>query len=605
MSTVDDIKARLDIVEVVAKYVPDLRQTGRNFSARCPFHQERTPSFRVFPDRQSWRCFGACGVGGDVFGFVMKAEGIDFGAALRRLAEMAGVDLPERRAAAERQRNPIFDVNTAAQRLFREAFEADRGSVARAYARRRGISDEAAAAFGLGYSGAGEDDLLRRLEAMGYTRELTLGAGLATAPDGGSARDLLRGRLVFPIRNEAGEIAGFAGRALDDAQPKYLNTPQTAVFDKGRTLYAFDRAKDVIAAERRAVVVEGYMDVIAAHEHGFRNVVASMGTALTDAQIGLLAGRAGTIVLALDADPAGQASMFRALLDLARRGAALDSPRQGAALRRAKVFDAFRVAALEGAKDPDDLIRSDPGRWRQAVEEAVPLADFLLDAAPRHLDLSTPAGKAAAAESLRSVVAGVGWDERDGYLQRLAAMLEVEPATLRAALARSESQAGAAARAPQAGGRVSAADFRRVNGDPLEERPLALVLRFADMSERVSDLSVGHYRRAENLAVLSEMQAGGTIEEVRARLDGQSAEHLDRLLEMDLPPMDFKQRSADFDVCTRRLEERALRRQKADEQLVFAETAAAGTPAPPGIEEQALAVNERLRQLFAAGSKAP
>ena len=604
MSTVDDIKARLDIVEVVAKHVPDLRRTGNNFSARCPFHQERTPSFRVFPDRQSWRCFGACGVGGDVFGFVMKAEGIDFGAALRRLAQMAGVALPEPRAAAERRQNPIFEVNAAAQRLFREAFDADRGSVARAYVRRRGVSDEAAAAFGLGYSGAGDDDLLRRLEAMGYTRELTLGAGLATAPDGSAPRDLLRGRLVFPIRNEAGAIAGFAGRALDDAQPKYLNTPQTAVFDKGRILYAFDRAKDAVAAERRAVVVEGYMDVIAAHEHGFRNVVASMGTALTDAQIGLLSHRAETIVLALDADPAGQASMFRALLDLARRTAAMESQRQGLALRRAKVFDAFRVAALQDAKDPDDLIRSDPGRWRQAVEEAVPLADFLLDAAPRHLDLSTPAGKAAAAESLRSVVAGVGWDERDRYLQRMAAMLEVEPATLRAALARSGAQPRAAARAPQAGG-VSEADFRRVTNDRLEERPLALVLRFADMSGRIGELDASHYQRPENRAVLSELQAGGTIDEVRARLDSQSAEHLDRLLETDLPPMDFKQRSADFDVCVRRLEERALRRQKADEQMVFAETAAAGTPAPPEMEEQALAVNERLRQLHAAGAKAP
>ncbi len=603
MSTVDDIKARLDIVEVVAKHVPELRQAGRNFSARCPFHQERTPSFVVFPDRQSWRCFGSCAVGGDVFGFVMKAEGIDFKAAVRRLAEMAGVPLPEPRAAAERRRNPIFEVNTAAQRLFREAFEADRGSAARAYVRSRGVSDEAAAAFGLGYSGAGDDDLLRRLEAMGFARDLALGAGLATAPDGAPARDLLRGRLVFPIRNEAGEIAGFAGRALDDAHPKYLNTPQTAVFDKGSTLYAFDRAKDVIAAERRAVVVEGYMDVIAAHEHGFRNVVASMGTALTDAQIGLLTGRAETIVLALDADPAGQASMFRALLDLARRGAALDSPRQGAALRRAKVFDAFHVAALEDAKDPDDLIRRDPGRWRKAVEDAVPLADFLLDAAPRHLDLSTPADKAAAAESLRSIIAGVGWDERDRYLQRMAAMLEVEVATLQGALARSEAQA--AARAPQARRGISEADLRRVNGDPLEERALVLVLRFADMSERLGELASAHYQRAENLAVLSEMQAGGTIEEVRARLDSQSAEHLDRLLERDLPPMDFKQRSADFNECVRRLEERALRRQKADEQLVYAEAAASGTPAPEGIEEQALAVNERIRQLHAAGSKAP
>ena len=310
MAVTDDIKARVDLVDLVSQYVPELKKSGRNFTARCPFHQERTASFVVFPDRQTWRCFGACAVGGDVFSFVMKADNIDFRQAMRSLAERAGVPMPEARRA-DAPRNPIYDVNDAALRFFRDELTADRGALARTYAEGRGLGERAIVTFGIGYAPAAGDELLKRLGALGFGEELLLAAGVVTHGQNGQVRDMLRGRLVFTLRNVDGDVVGFAGRSLDGTDPKYINTPQTAVFDKGGMLYGFDRAKDAIAREGVVVIVEGYLDVIAAHEHGYENVVASMGTALTEDQIALVRARAKRIVLALDADAAGQEAMRR------------------------------------------------------------------------------------------------------------------------------------------------------------------------------------------------------------------------------------------------------------------------------------------------------
>ena len=605
MTVADDIKARLDIVDVVGKYVPELRQSGRTWKARCPFHQENTPSFVVFPDRQTWRCFGACATGGDVFSFVMRADNTDFSQAMRSLAHQAGVPLPERRPAADAPRNPLFELNDAAQRFFRQSLDADRGALARDYLRARGVSDEAIVTFGLGYSPTTGDALLKHIESLGFARDLLLSAGLATPYDDG-ARDMFRGRLIYPLRNDAGEVAGFAGRAMDDAQPKYLNTPQTAVFDKGRMLYAYDRAAAAIARERRAVVVEGYMDVIAAHQHDFTNVVASMGTALTPAQIALLTRRADAVVLALDADPAGQGAMFRSLLELAQRSA--DASLQRASSRRnASPFDAFRVASIPSGKDPDELIRSDPTLWRQAVDGAVPLGDFLLDAAPDQMDVSTPAGKAAAAEALRPILYGVEWTEQDRYLQRLARLLDVESSVLSARIGRSSAPPRRAQSVPAAATDEQAeaeAVFHRLDGDPLDEQTLALLLQHPDIMERSAQVEVDRLRRPESRALLSALHEGGIIDDIRQRLDDDLAQHLDRLMEHPLPPMDFKQRTADFEACLRRLEERHLRELKAQERAMLADD-----PASPEVAEalhrQVIETNERLRALFTSGAATP
>ena len=486
----------------------------------------------------------------------------------------------------------------------------DRGSLARTYLSGRGLSDDAVASFGLGYGPSGSDELVKRMEALGFERAKLLEAGLATAPDDAPVRDMFRGRLTFPIRNESGDLVGFGGRALDDAMPKYLNTPQSPVFDKSRLLYGLDKAREGISGDgRRVVVVEGYMDVIAAHEAGFRNVVASMGTALTPWQVELALARADTVVLALDADAAGQGAMFRNLLELAQRNA---NPAQGRSRRRAlrqrsMVFDIFRVAQLPMGKDPDELIRNDPSLWRRAVDDAPSLADFLMDAAPAHLAGSGTGNVDESVAALAQVVFASHWTVQDRYVQRLASLVGTSPERLEANLG-GISRAGRPTPAPSRRAAPTAdteAPFRRVEGDPLEEHVLALLVQFADLLPRAKGIIADRFQRPDNRAVLSGLQGDGTIDDARLRLGGSAADHLEALAERELPEMDIKQRTEALDGCIRRLEIRFFRELKLQEQELLGEAQGEETAQSPDLE-----ANERLKELYAEepyahGMKAP
>ena len=309
MTVVDDIKARLDILEVVGQRVP-LQRSGRSYKGNCPFHQERTPSFHVFPDRQSWRCFGACATGGDAITFVMRSENLEFGEAIRELARRTGVQLQERRES--RVDPTAYEINEAARAYFQRHLASTQGADARAYMEGRGLDRAAADAFQIGLAPSDGESLRGHLVREGFSAPQLAAAGIVREGDDGRQRDLFRGRLMFPIRDGEGRLAGFGGRSLDDSEPKYLNSPQSEVFDKSRILYAMDRAKDDIR-RNGAVIVEGYMDAIAAHQSGFRNVVASMGTALTGPQVDAIRRMTGRVTMALDQDAAGQQATLRSL----------------------------------------------------------------------------------------------------------------------------------------------------------------------------------------------------------------------------------------------------------------------------------------------------
>ena len=299
MSVVDDIRDKLDIVEVISGYVP-LRKAGRNFKARCPFHTEKTPSFTVSPERQTWRCFGACATGGDIFNFVMRKDNVEFGEALRRLAETAGVEVSSRPKEQVDLEESLFRVNQEAARFYNEMLMSPEGRAALKYLNDRGIDDKAIEEFQLGYSPKGRDRLQdtprdsgRKSGARPLRRvcsEATMKGTSATSSSG-----------VSWSRSSTGgvRVAGFGGRSLDGSNPKYINTPATPIFDKQATLYALDKAASAIREQETAVIVEGYMDVIAAHQNDRKNVVASMGTALTERQVYLVRsldqdGRAGS-----------------------------------------------------------------------------------------------------------------------------------------------------------------------------------------------------------------------------------------------------------------------------------------------------------------------
>lgn len=440
MSVIDEIKERLDIVEVISAYVP-LKKAGRNYKGLCPFHSEKTPSFVVFPDTQSWHCFGACGTGGDAFTFIQKRENLDFAEALRILAHKAGVELQpqsEQESADAQQREKLRQIVSEAARYFHHLLmdeNEQQAQAARTYLEKRRLSQETARKYQLGYAPDSWRALSDRLMQRGYKRDDLLAAGLIVARDDGGHYDRFRGRLIIPIRDHRGRVIGFGGRTLDpEGVPKYLNSPQTPLFDKSGTLYGLDMAKGAIRAAGYAVIVEGYMDVLQAHQHGEANLVAQMGTALTEAQLQLLSRFTRSFVLALDPDAAGNQATLRGLTTaretLARRVRPVPTAR--GQIRYESHLDAeIRVMTLPQGQDPDDVIRTDPARWQQLIERAEPVVDYYFRLATAELDLTTAAGKAEAVRRLSPTIREISDSvERTHYIQKLARLVHMSESAL-------------------------------------------------------------------------------------------------------------------------------------------------------------------------------
>ena len=444
MSVVEEIKQRVDIVDLVSQYVT-LKRAGRDYMAPCPFHAERTPSFHVSPARQSWHCFGACGTGGDIFAFIMKKEDCEFRGALRILAERAGVELESRRDPQEDARRArMFEVNEAAAAYFHAQLldtAVAQAATARDYIAERGLAAKSVEVFHLGYAPNAWGSLTDFLGTRGFSPGEIAEAGLAVEGEHG-VHDRFRHRLMFPIRDDRGRVAGFGGRLLPgealgagEHPAKYVNSSQSPIFDKGAILFGLDLAKDAIRSAGRAVIVEGYMDAIAAHEHGFANVVASMGTALTERQVMLLKRYTHNLVLALDADAAGAEGMLRGhdVLDnvLPHEMVAVTNWRGIVRMQETLAAD-IRVLVMPPGRDPDEVIRVSPEFWVELVEGAVPFLDFQFDAVAAKHDLAAPRERSAASAELLPMVAAIP-DRvlQSHYLQRLARLVQVDEATLR------------------------------------------------------------------------------------------------------------------------------------------------------------------------------
>jgi DNA primase len=439
--TVSQIKDRIDVVDLVGSRV-QLRQAGRNFKGLCPFHNEKTPSFVVFPDSQSYHCFG-CGKSGDIFSFVMDTDNLDFSDALARLAERANVEIKPatpRDPEGDAHRDKLIELNERAASYFASMlWTAQAGSAARGLLERRGVDRHTGTRFGLGFAPDSWDSLKHHLMRHGDVDESQLlEAGLQSRNDSGQVYDRFRNRLMFPIRDREGRTIGFGARALGDEMPKYLNSPQTAVFNKSNTLYALDLAQETIRKERTLVVVEGYMDAIAAHQFGYTNVVASMGTALTPQQVGSIRRYVDRVFLALDSDAAGQLATLRAI-DSVRESFSDDSSptvSSNSLIRFEKSLAAeVRIVPLAGGKDPDEIIRAEPANWDIAIRQAVPLVEFVLRT--RLADVEpTPAARATA---LREDVVPLLREIRDQavlaqYIGLAARLLDYKDNDVRAAL---------------------------------------------------------------------------------------------------------------------------------------------------------------------------
>lgn len=439
MTVVEDIKQRIDLVDVVSQTVK-LKRTGKNYIGFCPFHSNtRTPAFVVFPDSQSWRCFGQCNEGGDLFGFVMKRDNLDFQEALKQLADKAGVTLKPQTQADKKhdqERDTLIDIMEAAVAFYRnQMLETTPGKKALDYLYKRGLTDETIKTWGLGYAPDSWSLLLDHLLAKGYTRDLILQAGMLSQGDDGRVYDHFRDRLMFPIRGIYGKMAGFGGRVLNpDDVPKYLNSPATDLFDKGRLLYGLDQARATMRAESQAVIVEGYMDVIGLHQAGFTNAVSPMGTALTEAQFHLVKKMTSNIILALDPDAAGQKATLRGL-ETARKAMDMDEQldfdsRGLLKIERFLKAD-IRVTTLPEGKDPDEIVLENPDAWRKIISEAKPVVNHVMDSLSQGQDLADPKVKRSIAEQVLPLIEDVGNTiEREAYRQRLAALLRLDARSL-------------------------------------------------------------------------------------------------------------------------------------------------------------------------------
>ncbi len=446
MSTTDEIKSRVDIVELVSESGVKLRKTGRNYTGFCPFHANKnTPAFVVWPDSGTWRCFGECNEGGDVFKFVMKKEGIDFREALTRLAQRAGVEVPALRPEKPEQKEATDHLRKLLEdaRLF-YADQLRNNPVVLGYLHdKRKLTDGTIETFGLGYAPHSWDTALKHFTARGYSARDLIDAGLATERDpdlqlsNSDSRiyDRFRHRIMFPIRDENGRMAGFGARIVNpDDVPKFLNSPETPVFTKGHILYGLDRARKPIRAADQVVIVEGYLDVIALHQAGFENVVSPMGTALTEEQLRLLKRFTRRIVLALDPDSAGQKAVLRGL-DAAR--SAMDREgvhgfdARGLLRNEARLQADLRVASMPDGLDPDEVAARDPSEWKRLVESASPIVTHVMGTLASGADLKDPKVKNRIAAQVLPLIEDLPDPlERDAYRQQLARLLKVDEGAL-------------------------------------------------------------------------------------------------------------------------------------------------------------------------------
>ncbi|MBN1400230.1 MAG: DNA primase [Anaerolineae bacterium] len=548
---VDEIKQRLDIVELIGSYVP-LQKAGRNYKAICPFHSEKTPSFVVFPDTQSWHCFGACSTGGDAFTFVMRQENLDFPEALRLLADKAGVQLTPLDEAEMERRDEVDRLRAihtvAAQYYHRILLESEAGSVARDYLERRGVSRQTMASFQLGYALDDWHALEMHLQREHFSAQDMLAAGLLSESERGNVYDRFRGRVMFPIRDIQGHVIGFGGRVLDDSEPKYLNSPETPLFQKGSVLYGIDLARQSIRASETAIIVEGYLDVIIPYQSGIRNLVACMGTALSEAQIAILKRIAKTIILALDPDAAGLRAVERGIETMRQTLPHRVVPVLTASglVRYEEQLDAeIRILRLPEGLDPDELVLADRARWDRLVQDALGVAEHFFRLVLEETDLSSGKGKREAAERLLPVIAAMDSPvERTHYLQRLATALHVDERDLLPEIDRLrgvEPRTNARPGARRAPSRVAPA--KEAVARPtlsLEERTLALFLVSPSLLGEVvsvSNLAPDAFEDIRNRQVFERLRAyliehpGADVELFEGSLDSELGGHVESILQ--------------------------------------------------------------------------
>ncbi len=593
MSVVDEIKDRVDIIDVVSETVK-LRKAGKNYTGFCPFHANtRTPAFVIFPETGTWHCFGACNEGGDVFSFLMKRDGLDFSEALEVLAERAGVELQPRSQADEAQAETHGRLRLlleSAIAYYRNNLEqSGPGEKVKHYLLQRGLTEQALEAFSIGYAPESWDATQTFLLGRGYTQEELLGAGMVTARESGGTYDRYRNRIMIPIWDSRGRPVGFGARIVDpDDMPKFLNSPQTVLFDKGRLLYGLDKARKAIRREDQVIIVEGYMDVIGLHQYGFENVVSPMGTALSEAQLRILKRFSRNIVLAMDPDVAGDRATLRGL-DVARETLDREADpvfNARGLLRYEGRLDAdIRVVTLPDGLDPDEVVARDPDAWRRLVDDAQPIVNYVLNVLTADQNLDDAKVKADIARQVLPLIEDVRDSvEREAYRQLLARRLRVDERALMGRRPSSSQPSRIRSQQPaQDAQSLETMRFRR--SDPALERfCLALLLQKPELLYRMDRqlqtlhmdrLSANDFTGSERREIFGVIQTALAQDEQepeafwRNHMDGNLLPIAEEMLAelgrvMDLVQLEFDEPKVLEDVSARFLE---LRQQTIDINL--------------------------------------
>lgn len=421
---IEEVRSRSDIVSVIGKYVR-LKRTGSGYTGLCPFHNEKTPSFHVNPARQMYKCFG-CGVGGNVLTFVMEYENLTFPEAMEMLAEEAGIDLPKQEMTAQQKqqeglRQTLLEINKKAARYYFALLKSPRGKIGYDYLTGRGLTDETILHFGLGYAGQGGGELYRYMKKEGYSDEVLKETGLFKMDERG-AYDKFWNRVMFPIMDANNRVIGFGGRVMGDAKPKYLNSPETRIFDKSRNLFGLNYAKR--GKRSNMILCEGYMDVIALHQAGFTNAVASLGTAFTEQQANLIRRYTDEVLLTYDSDGAGVKAAMRAI----------------PMLRRAGITG--KVIHMEPYKDPDEFIKNlGADEFEKRIEEAQNCFFFEIEVTKRNYSMSDPEQKTKFIHEIaRKLLVFEDKIQRDNYMEAVAARYNIKAEDLRQLVVRYGNQ---------------------------------------------------------------------------------------------------------------------------------------------------------------------
>lgn len=592
MKILDEIRSRSDIVEVVSSYV-SLKKAGRSFRGLCPFHAEKTPSFFVFPERQSWHCFGACNVGGDVFSFIIKREGLDFTGAMHFLADKAGIVLnrPSLNKEEEHRYDRLVEINEIAAEFYHYYLTREKhAETTRGYLKKRGLAPESISDFQIGMSTGSDDAMRTYLSGKGYETEELIKAGVLLRRDDGTVHDRFRNRLMFPIKNEAGEVVGFGARTLDDSMPKYLNSAQSPIFDKGGILYGIDKAKPAIRQRHQVIVVEGYMDVIIAHQFGWENVLASMGTAITENQFNIIKSLSKNIILALDSDIAGKEATLRALDMLVKFENIIDGD--------------IKVLSLPEGKDPDEVIKEEEPLWRNLVNEARTLLDYASDIVSQDVSNDDIKGKITAISRLAPALLTTKDPLRRAfYIQKLTRKLTIPERDVTMALKNYQLRQTRKVSKKFAEEEAEGSLGSDILLEQLEESFLSLLIKFPDLRTYGEEVNSKYFRLAENKEIFLKWLESPDYSSLILSLDQGLVEQVEYLKNKELKPpslsLSNQERRDELKHCALRLLERNIKDLYKARGLLFLEPNENDTDAQvSGLAKQGQEEIIQLKKIF-------